>query len=148
MMNDEMEQFERRLRQQPLRQVPAEWRAEILRAGRRAAVREITAADPASLPARLSAFSHQLSTLFWPHPKVWAGLAAIWIFIFAVNVSMRDEEPVMARKPAAAPEITAELKQEKRLLVELIGPRDISEADRSKSFVPLPRSERVEFLTV
>ena len=31
-MNDETEQFERRLRRQPLRQVPREWRAEILMA--------------------------------------------------------------------------------------------------------------------
>jgi RNA polymerase sigma-70 factor (ECF subfamily) len=31
-------------------------------------------------------------------------------------------------------------------LAKLIGPRDTGEADRSKSFVPQPRSERAEFM--
>ena len=41
-----------------------------------------------------------------------------------------------------------ELRQQQRMLAELIGPREMNDADRSKSFVPQPRSERAEILTV
>ncbi|HEY1717008.1 MAG TPA: hypothetical protein VGH42_01790 [Verrucomicrobiae bacterium] len=144
MMNDEMEQFERRLSRQPLRKVPGEWRGEILAAA-------TVGTRPASNAVRsgfLSTLNHQLSTIFWPHPKAWAGLAAVWIFIFAVNFSMRDKSPVISEKfSPPSPEVVAELKQQQRMFAELIGPRDIYDADRSKSYAPRPRSERVEILT-
>jgi len=54
MMNDETEQFERRLSRQPLRQVPSEWRAEILAAAR--------AAQPSS-HSSLATHFYQLSTI-------------------------------------------------------------------------------------
>jgi hypothetical protein len=143
------EDFEQKLQRQPLRQVPAEWREEILREGRRAAVPEIRDADTASLPkwSWLSTLNPQLSTLLWPHPAAWAGLAAIWILILAVDFSVRDKSLVMVEKSAPpSPEVIVELKQQQRMLAELIGPRDEHDADRSKSFVPQPRSERVEIL--
>ncbi len=56
---------------------------------------------------------------------------------------MRDKAPVRAEKsPPPSPEVIVELRQQQRMLAELIGPRDTSDADRSKSFVPQPRSER------
>jgi hypothetical protein len=141
--------FEQKLQRQPLRQIPGEWREEILREGRRTAVPEIRDADTASLPkwSWLSTLNHQLSTLLWPHPTAWAGLAAVWILILAVDFSLRDKTPVMAEKTATpSPEVIVELRRQQRLLAELIGPRDTSDADRSKSFVPQPRSERAEIL--
>jgi len=144
--------FEQKLQRQPLRQVPAEWRGEILVAAdvnrRNRPVREFTFA---ATPFRrlLSTLNAQLSTILWPHPKAWAGLAAIWILILAVNFSMRDPSPVRAQKSSPpSPEVIVELRQQQRLLAELIGPRDIREADRSKSFVPQPRSERAEIVAV
>jgi hypothetical protein len=44
------------------------------------------------------------------------------------------------------PQVIVELRQQQRMLAELIGPRDTSDAERSKSFVPQPRSERTEIL--
>jgi hypothetical protein len=143
MMNDEMEQFERRLSRQPLRQVPAAWRAEILAVCRKSRVEGRAQEQfwPSTLVSRLS-------TILWPHPKAWAGLAAVWIFIFAVNFSIRDKTPVVAEKYSPpSPETVAELRQQQRMFAELIGPRDVRDADRSKSHVPQPRSECVEFLT-
>ena len=99
MMNDETEQFEQRLSRQPLRQIPGEWRAEILAAAREAQRPGTATRHPRSL---LSTINHQLSTLLWPHPKAWAGLAAVWVFIFAVNFSMRDKSPGIAEKVCAA----------------------------------------------
>ena len=140
-MNDEMENFERRLKQQPLRQVPAEWRAEILAAAQDA--KEVRYPSVASRHSWLSNLNAQLSALLWPHPRAWAGLAAVWILIFAVNFSIRDKAPVMAEKSTPpSPEVVAELKQQLRMLAELIGPREPNDADQSKSPAPRPRSER------
>ena len=129
--------FEQKLQRQPLRQVPAEWRAEILAAAKPNAWR------PAPRATFLSILNSQLSTILWPHPKAWAGLAAIWILILAVDFSIRDKSPVVADKSGPpSPEVVAELKQQQRMLAELIGSREPGDADRSKLLAPQPRSER------
>ncbi|HXE41742.1 MAG TPA: hypothetical protein VN516_01865, partial [Candidatus Baltobacteraceae bacterium] len=91
----------------------------------------------------------RLSTVFWPHPKAWAGLAAVWVFIFVLNFSTREQSPVVARKTSSpSPEMMAELKQQKLMFAQLIGANDLQPADRQK-FLPLPRSERrFEIVTV
>jgi hypothetical protein len=142
MMNDETEQFERRLSRQPLRKIPGEWRAEILVAAdvNRREVREFTFA---------ATVASGLRQIFWPHPKAWAALAAVWIFIFALNFSMRDRTPMVAEKAAPpSPEVMAELKKQRLLFAELMGLRETADADRQKIFSPKPRSERVEMATV
>jgi hypothetical protein len=133
-----------------LRQVPAEWREEILSAANKVGTaRRVVHGrlGEASLPNWLSTLNSQLSTILWPHPQAWAGLAAVWILILAVDFSVRDKSPVMAEKFAPpSPEVVAELKQQQRMLAELIGPRETHDADRTKPFVPQPRSERAEIL--
>jgi hypothetical protein len=145
MMNEEMEQFEHRLNRQPLRQIPGEWRAKIMAVARDAqASRDLTPFNHRSL---LSTIRHQLFTLLWPHPKAWAGLAMVWILIFTVNFSTRDKTPVVAEKVTPpSPEVVAELRQQKLLFAELIGPAETQLADRQKRFLPRPRSERAEIL--
>src|ERR1039457_121227 len=90
--------FEQRLQRQPVKQIPGEWRAEILAAARVAQ----TAGHASRITHQsfLSTLHHQLSTLLWPHPKTWAGLAAVWIFIFILNFSMRDTALVVEEKCA------------------------------------------------
>ena len=151
MMNEETkpgmnaDEFERRLQRQPLRQAPCEWRAEILTAARDA--QTVRHASRITHRSWLSTFNHQLSTLFWPHPKAWAGLAAVWIFIFAVNFSLRDPSPRMAEKSAPpSPEVMVALWKQQRMLAELVGPREEHDADRSKTQAPQPRTQRVEIL--
>jgi hypothetical protein len=154
-MNEEMEQFERRLRRQPAKKIPGEWRAEIL-----AAARGSQAARHSSFVIRLprqsraeaghswlSTISHQLSALLWPHPKAWAGLAAIWACIFAFNLSMRDKPATLVAKVSpASPEVTAELKQQQKMLAELIGPVELRVADRQRLLPSKPHSERIRIL--
>ena len=151
MMNEETkpgmnaDEFEKRLQRQPLRQAPCEWRAEIL-----AAARDAQASchpSPATRHGWLATFNRQLSILLWPHPKAWAGLAAVWIFIFAVNFSMRDNSPRLAEKSAPpSPEVMVELKKQQRMFAELVGSYEAPDADRRKIFSPKPRSERTEIL--
>src|ERR1017187_4598651 len=136
-----MDDFEQKLQRQPLRQIPGEWREEIL----------ATAESAVGAPKRSEGGLNPISwwrRLLWPHPQAWAGLAAIWIVILAVDFSLRDKTPAVAGKSLPpSPEVIVELRQQQRMLAELIGPRDTSDADRSKSFVPQPRSERAELMT-
>jgi len=133
-MNDELDPFEQRLNCQPLRQVPPEWREEILGAAARASRVEHH--------SFLSTLNSQLSTILWPHPVAWGGLAAVWILIFTVDFSVRDRTPSVAERYSPAPaEVVVELRQQQRLLAELMGPRETREADRQKNNLPRPRSE-------
>jgi len=143
-MNEELEPFEQRLSRQPLRRVPAEWRAEIL-----AAVgRESRGDSRKSGRLRPSALVSRLSTFFWPHPAAWAGLAAVWFLILAVNLSDRGQSPAVVENSAPpSPRVVAELKQQQRMFVELIGAPDSKDADHSKTLPPRPRTERVEILS-
>jgi hypothetical protein len=136
--------FEQKLQQQPLRQVPAEWRAEILAAAREEqAIRHSSSAIRRSW---LSTLNSQLSTILWPHPKAWAGLAAVWVCIFVLNFSIRDKAPAVVEKSAPpSPEVIVELRRQQRMLAELIGANQAREAEPAR-FLPLPRSKRAEFL--
>jgi len=137
--------FEQRLRHQSPRQIPAGWREEILSAAN-------SAHHPLAAPKRSeggSPISHLLPSIFWPHPRAWAGLAAVWLLIFAVNVSTRDDSTTVAKKiPPLTPEMRMVLKQQKMILAELIEPREAPMAGPRKLFPPKPRSElRNEFMT-
>ena len=139
-MNDETEQFERRLSRQPLREIPGEWRSDILSAAKRAS-------RPEPHATFLSTLNRQITAIFWPHPKAWAGLAAVWVLILAVNFSTRDTSPRMAEKSLPpSPEVIVELRKQQRMFAELVGPREECVADRSKSFRPHPRTESGEVL--
>jgi hypothetical protein len=133
------EDFEQKLRGQSLRQIPTEWRGEII-AGAMSRVSKVEGRGQKDF--RLSILVSRLSTVFWPHPKAWAGLAAIWIFIFVVNFSTRDKTPFAAEKISPpSPEMFAELKQQRLMFAQLIGANDLQPGDRQK-FLPLPRSEK------
>jgi hypothetical protein len=142
-MSDELKKFEKLLEGQPLGQVPKEWRKEILSAA--AEVQAVHRRQPISIRSLPSL----LRSLLWPRPVAWAGLATVWIFILGVNLSLRDHTLAMAKKVSPpSPEAVAELQQQHRLLAELMETSDTFAADRQKIFVPKPRSERIEILTV
>jgi len=144
--NMKPDEFEKRLQRQPLRQVPTAWREEVLTAAGRA----LPVGRRAPRPVQLTSLVSRLSAALWPHPAAWAGLVAVWVFIFAVDFSIRDRMPgVVVKTAPPEPEVIAELRQQRRLLAELIGPRDARDAGRSKPLAPQPRSERrFEALTV
>jgi hypothetical protein len=140
-MNTE-DQFEQRLRRQPVKPIPSAWREEILSAARAAGSRPSTL-DPR--PSVLSTISHQLSTLLWPHPKAWAGLAAVWLVIFAVNFATADKTTVTAGNiPPASADTLKGLRHQEQLLAELNDQPEPREAERPKVVPPRPRSQRRE----
>jgi hypothetical protein len=136
--------FEKRLQRQPLRQVPGEWREEILSAARQAVhphhAPRTTHHASVSL---LSTLRYQLSTLLWPHPVAWAGLAAVWLVILGLNHTTRDAMPRLAKGSLpAAPQVFMAFQEQERVLAELMGPRETPVAERPKVVRPQPRSER------
>ena len=137
--------FEKRLQRQPLRQVPGAWRAETLSAARQSSLPDhasrIAHHAPPS-PSLLSTLNHQLSTILWPHPKAWAGLAVVWLAILGINLTTRDASQAVAKHAApVSPQVFMAFQEQERLLSELIGPRDAPVAERPKPRLPRPRSE-------
>jgi hypothetical protein len=144
-MENEMksDDFEQKLRQQPIRQVPQAWRAEILATASQASRLNVDAR-----PSRgfLSTLNSRLSTLLWPHPKAWAGLAAIWIGILTINFFTADPTGQIARNVSEpSPELMIALQEQRRELARLTESGSAYDLERPRSSPPRPRSElRVE----
>ena len=135
-MNMKPDNFEQRLQRQPMRQIPSEWRDDILVAAH--------PSPPEPRPSWFSTLNHQLSTLLWPCPQAWAGLAAVWLLVLTFNFATKDKsETAVAQMPPASPEMIEALREQHRLLAELVGRTGPREAERPKATVPAPRSERL-----
>ncbi len=135
--------FEQRLQGVPLRPVPAGWREEIL-----SAARESTAAAEAVLPVQpMGRWRAWLRQALWPCPQAWAGLAAIWVVVLALNFTMRDSSPSVATiAPARSSQLLMAFSEQKRLLAELIGGAEPMLPPPPKRVAPRPRTERRSFL--
>jgi hypothetical protein len=136
MNNDD--QFEQRLRRQELRPIPKAWREEILEDARRAAPRQsglVREPGPVGI-------TRMFLSLFWPHPRAWAGLAAVWVLILGLNFVTREAEPSSTADRAATPsaEMRRLLRQQEQLLAELV--RETPDASEPKRDRTQPRSER------
>jgi hypothetical protein len=141
-------EFEQRLRRQPMKKAPGDLRAKVLSAARQAEpVRHPLAEPRCSGNGWLLILNHQLSRLLWPHPRAWAGLAAVWLLVFALNFSASEKGPKFSEKSTPpSPETIAELKQQQKMQAELIGFAEVQVADRQRFLLPRPRSERREIL--
>ncbi len=132
-MNDS--DFEEHLLRQQPRQIPGEWRTEILK----------TAADNSKRKTRDATRNRSfLSALLWPNPKAWAGLATAWVVILALHFTNSENAPQMAKRaPSISMAAIAGLRDQQKVVAELIGgsepPRD---AEPPKQSAPKPRSER------
>jgi hypothetical protein len=80
-----MNDFERKLSQQPFRLPPPEWREAILAVPGNIVVPDI----------------RTWRDWLWPSPKAWAALAAVWLIFLALSFS---PEPPGAREIAASPQ--------------------------------------------
>jgi hypothetical protein len=124
--------FEKRLQRQSMRPIPHEWRGEILDAARRAGDHSVSRFNPQP--------TSWWRELLWPCPQAWAGLAAAWVLILALNAVTREPVQVAtAQSTPPARELLMALKERRRLLAELAG--SPAQVEPQKSLVPKPRSE-------
>jgi hypothetical protein len=136
--------FEQKLRCQPRRKIPPEWRAEILAAARRSANEPFAPGAAQSHSSFGAACRSLLAQWLWPHPKAWAGLAAVWLLILGLNLAASDSDGPAVARQAALPsrQLRELLRQQEQLFAELIGPIDQSPASEPKRALPRPRSQR------
>ncbi len=144
------EDFEKQLERQRVRPVPAAWRAEILQAANAESLAPCARAEAVSpaprasrlTPSFLSTIHARLSAILWPCPQAWAGLAAVWVVILAVNHFTLDKPEMLAGKSSPpSPEIMMVLQEQRRTLAKLIDSNDPPSAEPPKPFVPRPRGE-------
>jgi len=128
--------FEKRLQSQPMRQIPTEWRAEILQSARQSV-------DPlAARHSILSTLIHQLSTALWLKPAAWAGLAAVWALIFTLQSTSEKHSGIVATVSTPRPStFLMSLKEEQQTLAELMGNTQPADMDQPRHSSPKPRSE-------
>ena len=121
------EDFEKQLERQPLRPLPADWRAGNSPPRKTAAAPRLSrrAKSRTPRPSFLSTLNHQLSTLLWPCPRRPGPVSppSGWL-ILAVNYSTADKTPVMAQAtPPPTPEMIRMVQEQRRVLAQLIEPR-------------------------
>jgi hypothetical protein len=87
--------------------------------------------------------------LVWPCRRIWSGLALVWVLLFLVNFSGRDNVSSVTGKPVRSAEVMMSLQVQQRWMNELLADRSVPpEADRPRSFTPKPRTEKSEIATV
>mgnify|MGYP000847462472 FL=1 len=128
-----MDDFEQQLKRQPPRTIPPEWRRDILNAARQQ--RSVGNAQPVAW--------QWLREWLWPAPQAWAGLAAVWVAILALQfVPEQGFENVVAQAASAArltPEVKLALAEQQRLRTELL---ELAPNPPPPAEPPRPRSER------
>lgn len=119
--------FEKKLERQPMRAVPAGWRAQILREARLAATLE---------PPAWQAWVREL---LWPRPLAWGSLAAAWVVI-AVFHTATPATPLVARQATSSGNAMQSLAEQRREMAALLDfSTETATPQRSKP--PGPRSE-------
>jgi hypothetical protein len=134
--------FEQRLQRQAQREIPAAWRAGILAKAQGCVALVQTARTP-----RPGLFC-LIQTLFSrPQRMAWAGLAAAWVVIITLHLATGETSKTISISAASSP-VTPEtlqvLKQQRLLYAELVGHPEPRPINRSKTFIPGPRSQRRE----
>ena len=125
-----MNEFEKQLARQPMKSIPAEWRAEILKAAGASQKGGVTP----SVPPIVS----WLQELFWPCPQAWAALAGLWLVIAGIAFTMPDGQRNESAKEMAKAEIVS-VAEQRRELAELLN----TAADAPKQLpADRPRSDR------
>jgi len=136
-----LDDFEKQLERQPVRTVPADWRAGILQAAK------------ASVPQTSASNSQRVAwwrELFWPCLQAWAGLAAVWVVILAIHfISAEPVEAVAKTTMPPSPQEIMVLKEQKQMMAKLIETFDQPAGEPPKPYVPRPKSEcRMESVMV
>jgi hypothetical protein len=142
MMNEE-KQFEQRLGRQPMKGVPPDWRTEILSAAQATELRPRIVIPKQPTPT----LREELTALFWPHPKAWAGLATVWVGIMALHLFTGTEASRTVRvSMQPSPQVLVQLREQRRMFAELAGNPAVREVVRPKTAPNRPHTQRVEIM--
>ncbi len=114
--------FEKRMQELPMREVPGHWKAQIL-----------AAAQPR--PAWWQEW-------LWPNPRAWAGLAVAWGIIFLLSAATPGEPGEVGRKASASWQSFAFLQQETEIIAQLSGADESRPAPPPPPAATKPRSSR------
>jgi hypothetical protein len=114
------DEFESKVRSQPRREIPPEWRREIL----------------APLRKRSEAPVSWWRQLLWPHPAAWAGLGVAWVAIVFLNVAGAPEAAPQQAASKPSPDRLMAYQERQRLWAELA----LDAAPQSRK--PLPAVDR------
>ena len=82
--------------------------------------------------------------MFWPAPRAWAGLAAVWVVILALHFATREKPTALEAHHCVAPptESLRKLREREALLAELVELSQPAPTDAPKAVPPRPRSNR------
>jgi len=123
--------FENRLQRQPIRELPRDWRAEILAA----------AATPVGRRSRGATGGPSSA---WPSLRAWASLAAVWLVIFLLHSTAPDEPRLARNSSPMTMQSFAILHTQTLMMAELLGQTDSTDfrpPPAAPAAVPKPRSE-------
>ena len=115
-MNSE---FEKRLEQQPMRKVPADWRAEILRNAQAAGSLN---SSPVTRQSLLVPLRQLVLSIRWHL----AGISAAWLLIAVLNMDRPSPVMVTIAKAnrSSSQELVKALQENRRQIVELVEPQN------------------------
>ena len=155
-MNDDLEN---RLQRQPMRELPREWRAEILAAAAAPLPDGHTLRGRAALPRRpefgrsssVALPDHEMSGLTggngisaWPSLRAWAALAAVWLVIFLLHFTAPDQPRLARASSPVSLQSFALLHEQTMRMALLLGQTDPTEADETRIALPAPPKPRSE----
>ena len=136
------EDFEKQLKQQPMRQMPREWRAGVLAAARSAAAPVKPAAERFLI---WEVVAGRLSEVAGLRPRALAALGGVWVVILALHLMTHSEASAEAKGLVKSAPVTqdtiAQVREQRLFYAELVGERDSREAERPRKFLDRPRSE-------
>jgi hypothetical protein len=135
------DEFEHKLKRQPIRRIPADWRDDILQTAREQASPAAERSRPALIRAALIAWRE----LIQPFRYAWTGMAALWMVFWVVNARLEitDSPTRSAIVTSAATDRIRLFEEQRQVLVELTGRIDLSPVEPPQESRPKPRSERM-----
>jgi hypothetical protein len=133
--------FENKLKRQPLRQIPDDWREDILRTAREHASPALKSRQPFLIRDVLVLWRE----LIQPFRYAWSGMAVLWVVFWMVNARLEitDSPTGSATVTSAASDSIRLFEEQRQVLVELTGRIDLSPAEPPQESHPKPRSERM-----
>ncbi len=119
---------------------------------RRAVVNELNNTDAkaqswaAGFAALCLGFPNKLwNELVLPSRRIWTGLAAVWMVLFIINASQRDNLSSVTGQPVRSSPVMMSWQVQQRLMNEVLADRAAPpEADRPRNVAPKPRTETDE----